>query len=113
MRAVAVLCFLLTGCVIAHHLETPDEPRAVLVRDAGGVRGCKLLGVFEGVGETNEQALAMLQIHVREIGATHVLLMSERPINEKRSFNEQIRNETSMSPLYKNVVAQGKGYRCK
>jgi hypothetical protein len=104
---------MLAECMSVHHLETPEGPRAIITGDITRMRKCEMLGVFESVGETEEQARSTLQIHVRELGATHVLLMSARPINVQRSFNEAIRNETSSSPLYKNVVAQGKGFKCK
>jgi hypothetical protein len=103
--------FVFCGCV--HHLQTPDEPRAIVTNDDTGLRSrCKLLGVFEGVGETEEQARAFLSIHVRELGGTHVVVKSDRAINQKKSFNETWRNDTLFSPLYKDMVASGKGYRC-
>lgn len=99
------------GCVFTRHLETPDAPRAEIT--AATPRNCALVGVFEGVGETQDQAQAMLQIRVHEAGGTHVTRISKRDINQKRSANEALRNNTSFSPLYRASVAEGSGYRCR
>ena len=94
-------------------MQTPDEPRAIVTKDSAGMKSrCKFVGDFEGVGETQEQARAFLSIHVREMGGTHLILNSDRAINEKKTLNETWRNDTLMSPLYRDVVASGTGYRC-
>lgn len=109
--AFAGWLFCLLGCV--HHLVTPDEPRALLTNDEGKMRShCQLLGIFEEVGESEEQARALLSIHVRELGATHLLPTSARALKKATTFGETVRNDTMFAPVFNNVVATGKGYRC-
>src|SRR4051794_11686753 len=108
----SIAAVIASACV--HHLPTPKGPRATLISDSSRVQACEFLGVFEETGETQEQAREMLQIHVHELGATHVLLEKKRTINTKKTFNETWRNNDLFTNLGDNmVVASGKGYKCR
>jgi hypothetical protein len=86
-KVAPLLVLVFCGCV--HHLPTPNEPRAIISKNAGWLQSqCKMLGLFEEVGENSAQAEVLLQIHVRQQGATHLLLTAKRTLNSKRSFKE-------------------------